>query len=226
MSGPGETHLPPPGPGVNGPVVARALRQLPNLLSAARLPLAAAFPFAGPEGRVALIAAAVISDFLDGHLARRWNAHSTLGRLLDPLADKAFVLVLVVTLLAEGALAARLGGGSGVARPDGVGGRRLGGGAQTMDGLPRDGPDVGRERGNSGPVRAAARAGGVGVGADMVARARSRAEHPGRGRLHPAVHGADFSSNLRAVSPGPTSAVRPDVSGLLYFAGMSDFPPM
>lgn len=105
MNGSGETHLPPPGPGVNGPAVNRALRLLPNLLSAARLPLAAVFPFAGPEGRFALIAAAAVSDFLDGHLARRWNVNGALGRLLDPLTDKAFVSVLVVTLLAEGALA-------------------------------------------------------------------------------------------------------------------------
>ncbi len=82
----------------------RALRQLPNLLSAARLPLAAAFPFLGPEGRFAVVAAAAVTDFLDGYLARRWGVNSTLGRLLDPVADKVFVLALVGVLLAEGAL--------------------------------------------------------------------------------------------------------------------------
>ena len=34
---------------------------------------------------------AAVSDFLDGFLARRWRIESTLGRLLDPIADKITV---------------------------------------------------------------------------------------------------------------------------------------
>src|SRR6201999_833432 len=32
--------------------------------------------------------AAAISDFLDGYLARIWGQQSSLGRMLDPIADK------------------------------------------------------------------------------------------------------------------------------------------
>jgi len=37
-------------------------------------------------------------DWLDGHLARKWNQQSTLGSFLDPLADKIFVAGTVLTL--------------------------------------------------------------------------------------------------------------------------------
>jgi phosphatidylglycerophosphate synthase len=93
-------------------------RHFPNALSAARLALAAAVPWLGPGGRVAAVAAAAVTDVLDGYLARRWGTPSALGRLLDPLADKAFVLVLLGTLLAEGAVPA--GWAAGLAARDAV----------------------------------------------------------------------------------------------------------
>lgn len=39
-----------------------------------------------------------ITDWFDGYLARRWNANSKLGQILDPLADK-FLLISVYLLL-------------------------------------------------------------------------------------------------------------------------------
>jgi len=45
-----------------------------------------------------LFAAAGLSDALDGWLARRLNAHSPLGAMLDPLADKALLVCTYVTL--------------------------------------------------------------------------------------------------------------------------------
>ncbi|KAA2214824.1 CDP-alcohol phosphatidyltransferase family protein [Teichococcus oryzae] len=39
-----------------------------------------------------LFAAAGLSDALDGWLARRWNAQSPLGAMLDPVADKALLV--------------------------------------------------------------------------------------------------------------------------------------
>lgn len=81
------------------------LTYLPNALTLSRLALALAFPWLPAEWRFAAIGAAAVTDFLDGWLARRLGAQSDFGRLLDPVADKAFVLILVGTLTAEGALA-------------------------------------------------------------------------------------------------------------------------
>lgn len=39
-----------------------------------------------------LVAVAGITDFLDGYIARRYHQESTLGALLDPMADKLFIL--------------------------------------------------------------------------------------------------------------------------------------
>ncbi len=47
-----------------------------------------------------LIALGSLSDWLDGHLARRWSAETDLGRLLDPLADKLLLIAALVPLVA------------------------------------------------------------------------------------------------------------------------------
>jgi cardiolipin synthase len=39
-----------------------------------------------------------VTDWFDGYLARRWNAISTLGQILDPIADK-FLIVSVYLVL-------------------------------------------------------------------------------------------------------------------------------
>jgi len=85
-------------------VTIRLLNLIPNGLSAARVALGLAFPFVPHEWRVWVLGAAALSDALDGPTARWLHAESDTGRLLDPLADKFFILVLVGTLLAEGAL--------------------------------------------------------------------------------------------------------------------------
>jgi CDP-diacylglycerol--glycerol-3-phosphate 3-phosphatidyltransferase len=46
-----------------------------------------------------LYAAAGITDWLDGWLARRWNQESKFGAFLDPVADKLLVAVCLVMLL-------------------------------------------------------------------------------------------------------------------------------
>jgi CDP-diacylglycerol--glycerol-3-phosphate 3-phosphatidyltransferase len=38
-----------------------------------------------------LFSAAAITDYLDGYLARRWGLESTLGKVMDPVADKLLV---------------------------------------------------------------------------------------------------------------------------------------
>jgi len=51
-----------------------------------------------------LFVAAALTDWLDGHLARRWKIESDFGRLFDPLADKLLVVVTFVGLLGVGLL--------------------------------------------------------------------------------------------------------------------------
>ncbi len=84
---------------------------IPNLLTYARIvavPLvAAAFYVHGDVGRwiaFALFAAASITDWFDGYLARAWKQQSALGRMLDPIADKLLVAVCLLVLVHEGTI--------------------------------------------------------------------------------------------------------------------------
>lgn len=52
---------------------------------------------------LAIFVAMGISDGLDGMLARRLNARTRLGAILDPLADKALIISAVVLLATRGA---------------------------------------------------------------------------------------------------------------------------
>jgi len=49
---------------------------------------------------------AAASDWLDGYLARAWNQYSPLGRMLDPIADKLLVGILIAALAWDGSLSA------------------------------------------------------------------------------------------------------------------------
>jgi cardiolipin synthase (CMP-forming) len=51
---------------------------------------------------VLLLGAAGFTDYLDGKLARRWNQISRLGQLLDPLADRLYILATIVALTLRG----------------------------------------------------------------------------------------------------------------------------
>lgn len=78
---------------------------LPNIISLSRLLLAFAFVvIGGTWQRVALITMAGATDFLDGWLARRDNSSTVAGALIDPIADRVFVLAAVSSYLAEGKL--------------------------------------------------------------------------------------------------------------------------
>ncbi|WP_425573084.1 CDP-alcohol phosphatidyltransferase family protein [Nocardioides panacihumi] len=76
---------------------------VPNLLSALRLLGVPLFLWLvlGPEAdgwALALLVLSGITDWLDGFLARRWNQSSVLGQLLDPIADRLYLLAVVVGL--------------------------------------------------------------------------------------------------------------------------------
>jgi phosphatidylglycerophosphate synthase len=85
----------------------RALLNLPNTMSLSRVVLALAFVLVSePWDRIALIAVAGLTDFMDGWLARHKKSVSSAGALLDPIADRIFVLVAISTYLVEGQLTA------------------------------------------------------------------------------------------------------------------------
>jgi CDP-diacylglycerol--glycerol-3-phosphate 3-phosphatidyltransferase/cardiolipin synthase len=78
---------------------------LPNSISFSRLLLAVAFVFIpGDSQRLVLIVAAGLTDFLDGWLARMSNNPTVAGALIDPIADRVFVLTAISTFLYEGRL--------------------------------------------------------------------------------------------------------------------------
>lgn len=75
---------------------------LPNFISLGRLlavPVAVWLILTGKFGFAFWVfIAAGISDAVDGFLAKRLNAQTELGKVLDPLADKALLVAVYVTL--------------------------------------------------------------------------------------------------------------------------------
>ena len=89
---------------------------LPNILTYGRIiavPLVVLCFFV--EGRLqssdtsrwtalAIFAIASITEFFDGYLARIWQQTSTIGRMLDPIADKLLVSACLLLLAADGTI--------------------------------------------------------------------------------------------------------------------------
>ena len=88
---------------------------LPNVISLARILLLVLFCWLlfGPNRRVpATIVLMVIgaTDFLDGYLARRFHQVSTLGKVLDPVADRLVLVTGILAITVYGAVPAWLAG--------------------------------------------------------------------------------------------------------------------
>ena len=84
---------------------------LPNLLTYGRIvavpAVVACFYAEGHWGRwlaLAIFIVAAITDYFDGYLARLWNESTSLGRMLDPIADKLLVAATLLMLAADGTL--------------------------------------------------------------------------------------------------------------------------
>jgi len=79
---------------------------LPNILTILRLAAAPGVVvmflyFARPWAdwfALILFVVAAFTDFLDGYLARAWKQESKLGTMLDPIADKAMVIIALVVI--------------------------------------------------------------------------------------------------------------------------------
>jgi CDP-diacylglycerol--glycerol-3-phosphate 3-phosphatidyltransferase len=71
------------------------MKNVPNILSALRICLAPVFVLLYVQDEIlyrslsiAVFAVAAFTDYVDGYIARTFNAKSRLGNFLDPLADK------------------------------------------------------------------------------------------------------------------------------------------
>ncbi len=86
---------------------------LPNILTALRLLAAPALammflifpqPYATWAALILFVGAS-LTDWVDGYLARRWQQETKLGAMLDPIADKAMVVIAIAVLVASSSMA-------------------------------------------------------------------------------------------------------------------------
>ena len=86
----------------------RRIATVPNILSFARLATVPFFLWLFLDGNenaaVILFAAGAWTDFLDGYIARRFGQVSELGKLLDPFADRVFIIALAIALVGRDVL--------------------------------------------------------------------------------------------------------------------------
>lgn len=84
------------------PPVSSRIVTIPNILSFFRLLLIPVFLVLLVLGHLGwallLIAVSAITDFVDGYVARHFNQISRLGQLLDPAADRLFILSTLLGL--------------------------------------------------------------------------------------------------------------------------------
>jgi len=82
------------------------VRQIPNLITLVRIlaivPIAVVLMHRRLDITLILFAIAALSDALDGFLARRFGWQSELGAVLDPIADKALLATVFISLTVVG----------------------------------------------------------------------------------------------------------------------------
>jgi cardiolipin synthase len=89
--------------------VSNAVWTVPNLLSGLRLLGVPVFLWLilGPHAdgwAIILLMFSGASDYFDGKLARAWNQTSRLGQLLDPAADRLYLIATVIGLAVRGVI--------------------------------------------------------------------------------------------------------------------------
>jgi cardiolipin synthase len=88
---------------------ARRVLTIPNLISIIRLAGVPLFLWLilGPEAdgwALGVLVLSGVSDYLDGYLARRLDQTSRLGEILDPVADRLYILSTVIGLAVRGTI--------------------------------------------------------------------------------------------------------------------------
>ena len=96
------------GEGVAEPGLDRILT-VPNVVTFVRLaciPLYVWLLFGAHRqtGAALLLAVLGATDWVDGYVARRFHQVTTLGKILDPVADRALVATAVITIMIHGAV--------------------------------------------------------------------------------------------------------------------------
>jgi len=99
-------------PSAADPDLGRVLT-VPNALSLVRLACVPLFLWLlfgrnNPDGAAWLLAVLGATDWVDGYIARRFNQVSTLGKVLDPAADRILLIVGIFAILDYGAVPAWL----------------------------------------------------------------------------------------------------------------------
>lgn len=74
---------------------------IPNVISLLRAPLALLFLVENTTVRIAAVLIAMLTDGIDGYIARKYNKTSSIGAALDPAMDKFFVFFVLVVLFFE-----------------------------------------------------------------------------------------------------------------------------
>lgn len=80
---------------------------IPNILTVLRLLAAPGLPLAfvllprpmADWAALILFVGAAVTDWFDGYLARKWQQESRFGAMLDPIADKAMVVIALMAVV-------------------------------------------------------------------------------------------------------------------------------
>ncbi len=102
---PGSPDHPVEAPGLD--VLESRILTVPNLITVVRLACLPIFVWLllGEENRAAasiLLGAIGATDWVDGYVARRFNQTSTVGKILDPVADRLLFFTALIAILIDG----------------------------------------------------------------------------------------------------------------------------